>query len=81
MLPDPISRLQLAQQEIDKIFGAGYAAANPTLVAAVMASAASDWAAATVAAGLRDLARAWLAGDDAMPADSIARPAAILRPR
>jgi hypothetical protein len=33
---DPISRLQLAQQEIDKVFGGGHAAAHPELVAAVL---------------------------------------------
>jgi hypothetical protein len=31
-MPDPISRLQLAQEEIDRVFGAGYAAAHPDVL-------------------------------------------------
>jgi hypothetical protein len=46
---DPISRLQLARQEIDRVFGPGHAAANPQLVAAVMAAASRDYAAQLVA--------------------------------
>lgn len=41
-MSDPISRLQLARQEIDHTFGDGYAAAHPELVAVVMQSASSD---------------------------------------
>lgn len=37
--------LQRARGEIDKQFGVGFAEANPTLVAAFMATAASDLAA------------------------------------
>jgi hypothetical protein len=48
--------------------------ANPDLVGIVVASAASDWAAATVAAALRDLAAAWLVGDDALPQSAPRRP-------
>lgn len=44
-MSDPISRLQLARQEIDRTFGDGYAAAPPELVAVVMQSASSDYAA------------------------------------
>jgi hypothetical protein len=83
MLPDPVSRLELAQQEIDKTFGPNYAASHPELVAAVMASAASDWAAATVAAAIRDLAAAWLVGDadPLLPQSAPGARPAILRPR
>jgi hypothetical protein len=47
MSGDPISRLEVVTREIDRVFGDGYAAAHPELVAAVMHSAASDWAAAS----------------------------------
>jgi hypothetical protein len=57
-MSDPISRLQLAQQEIDKTFGAGFAREHPEVVCAVMASAASDYAALTLARSLREIAAA-----------------------
>jgi hypothetical protein len=34
-MSDPVSRLQLSRQEIDGVFGEGYAAAHPELVAVV----------------------------------------------
>jgi hypothetical protein len=46
---DPISRLEVVQREIDRCFGDGHAAANPQLVAAVLAAASSDWAATLIA--------------------------------
>jgi hypothetical protein len=39
-MPDPVSRLQLAREEIDKLFGDGYAPAHPELVAIVVQIAA-----------------------------------------
>jgi hypothetical protein len=39
---DPISRLQLARNEIDRVFGAGYAAQHPEVVAAVTAQASAS---------------------------------------
>jgi hypothetical protein len=45
-MPDPVSRLAMVRSEVDRLFGDGYAQRNPELVASVMASAASDWAAA-----------------------------------
>jgi hypothetical protein len=42
MSHDPISRLQLAHDEIDRVFGQGYAAANPDVVASVILSASMD---------------------------------------
>ena len=51
-MPDPVSRLQLAQAEIDKTFGSNYAREHPEVVSAVMISAALDWAAMTIAAAL-----------------------------
>ena len=38
-MPDPVSRLQVAQAEIDRVLGDGYARANPQVVSAVMISA------------------------------------------
>ena len=41
-MSDPISRLEVVRREIDRVFGDGYAAAHPELVAVVMQTAASD---------------------------------------
>ena len=38
-MPDPISRLQMAQTEIDKTFGSNYAREHPEVVSAVMIAA------------------------------------------
>jgi len=63
-MSDPISRLQLARQEIDRVFGDGYAAAHPELAAVVVQTAASDWAAARLAVAIERVAQALLVGDD-----------------
>ena len=42
-MPDPVSRLQLAQAEIDKTFGSNYAREHPEVVSAVMIAASLDW--------------------------------------
>ena len=39
-MSDPISRLDVVQREIDRVFGDGYAAAHPDVVTAVLQSAA-----------------------------------------
>jgi hypothetical protein len=65
-LSDPISRLEVVRSEIDRVFGAGHAAANPQLVAVVMQSAASDWAAARLAAAIERVAEALLV-EEAQP--------------
>jgi hypothetical protein len=57
-MSDPISRLEVVQREIDRAFGDGYAAAHPELVAIVMQSAASDYAAPAIARGLQSIAAA-----------------------
>ena len=79
---DPMSRLQLAQTEIDRVFGAGFAQANPGLVAAVMTSAASDYAAAHIADALGHSAR--LVADalvlDIPATDVIVRQPKLMRP-
>jgi hypothetical protein len=51
-MSDPISRLEFARDEIDRVFGPGYAAEHPDVVSAVMISASLDWAATTIAAAL-----------------------------
>ena len=47
-------RLQFARDEIDRVFGEGYATAHPDVVAAVMLSASLDWAAQHLAEAVRD---------------------------
>ena len=76
-MSDPISRLQLARQEIDRTFGDGYAAANPELVAAVMQSAASDYAAQLIGSAIEHVAEALLVEEEA----SIMQPRELLRVR
>ena len=51
-MSDPISRLEFARQEIDRVFGSGHAEQHPEVVVAVMQTAASDWAASRVAEAL-----------------------------
>jgi hypothetical protein len=65
MSTDPISRLQLAQQEIDKTFGVGFAEQHPEIVVVVVQSAASDWAAARLGAAIERVAEALLAEEEA----------------
>ena len=60
----PISRLQLAEQEIDRTFGHGYAAAHPELVAVVMQSAASDYATQLVARAIEHVSQALLVEEE-----------------
>ena len=55
MASDPVSRLQFARDEIDRVLGPGYAAAHPEVVIAVMQSAASDYAALAIARALQDV--------------------------
>jgi hypothetical protein len=60
-MSDPISRLEVVQREIDRVFGDGYAAAHPDVVTAVVQSAASDWAATRLAVAIERVAEALLA--------------------
>ena len=73
----PVSRLQLAQSEIDRVFGPGFAQANPALVAAVMSSAASDYAATCIADALGRSAHLLA---DALAADAVIRQPRLMRP-
>ena len=66
-MPDPVSRLEMVRSEVDRLFGDGFAAAHPELVAATMASAASDWAAARLASAIEQVAVALLAEEQSAP--------------
>jgi hypothetical protein len=77
MSSDPISRLQLARQEIDRVFGDGYAAAHPDVLVVTVQTAASDWAAARLAVAIERVAQALLVDDESshtiMPAHELLR--------
>jgi hypothetical protein len=77
----PVSRLQLSRQEIDGVLDDGYAAQHPEVVAAVMQSAASDFAACMVAKALQDVADALLTTEES-PANGpgLVRAQALVRP-
>jgi hypothetical protein len=64
-MPDPISRLEVCQREVDRVFGDGHAARNPQLVAAIMQSAASDWAATRLAVAIERVAEALVIEEEA----------------
>ena len=57
-MSDPISRLEFARQEIDRVFGSGHARQHPEVVVAVMQTAASDWAASRLAVAIERVAAA-----------------------
>ena len=57
-MPDPVSRLEFAREEIDRVFGSGHAREHPEVVVAVMQTAASDWAAARLAVAIERVAAA-----------------------
>ena len=57
-MSDPISRLELAREEIDRMFGNGHARQHPEVVVAVMQTAASDWAASRLAVAIERVAAA-----------------------
>ena len=72
-------RLQTAQQKIDARFGADYARAHPEVLVVVVQSAASDWAAARLAAAIEHVAEALLVEEEAQQHIVTARE--LLRPR
>ena len=57
-MSDPISRLEFAREEIDRVFGSGHAEQLPKVVVAVMQTAASDWAASRLAVAIERVAAA-----------------------
>ena len=80
-MSDPISRLEVVRREIDRVFGDGYAAAHPELVAVVMQTAASDWAASRLAVAIERVAVALLAEDEEMQNGAgIVRATTVMRP-
>jgi hypothetical protein len=74
-MPDPLARLQSARDEIDRVFGSGYAQANPDVVSAVMISASLDFHGLIISRALEGVAGA-LFEDEVVPA---VRRAGILR--
>jgi hypothetical protein len=75
-MSDPLSRLEVVQREVDRCFGGGFAAANPQLVAAVLAAASSDFAATLIARSLQDIAAALVEEEPQriLPAHELLRP-------
>jgi hypothetical protein len=78
-MPDPLDRLNLAQQKIDELFGADYARAHPEVLVVVVQSAASDWAAARLATAIERVAEALLVEEEEetqriVPARELLRP-------
>jgi hypothetical protein len=65
-MPDPIARLQFAREEIDRVFGEGYATSHPDVVAAVMQLAAVDYAAQLLAGAIVQVAAALTEDADAL---------------
>jgi hypothetical protein len=76
------SRLELARDEVDRVFGEGYAAAHPQMVLAVMNTAATDWAARLLGAALEDIAAALVEGGVGLSgtAGLVAPPRGLVRP-
>jgi hypothetical protein len=75
------SRLELARDEVDRVFGEGYAAAHPQMVLAVMNTAATDWAARVITAGLQDIAVALVEGGVELPGNAgLVAARSIVRP-
>jgi hypothetical protein len=60
MADDPLSRLEFAKGEIDRLFGSGFSRDHPELTAAVMLSASLDFHGLTLARAVRDVAVALL---------------------
>jgi hypothetical protein len=67
---DPITRLEFARGEIDRMFGRGYSRDHPDLTAAVMLSASLDFHGLTLARAVRDVAIALL--EDSSPPEMTA---------
>ena len=64
------------------LFGADYARSHPEVVVVVVQSAASDWAAARLAAAIERVAEALLAEDEPVPQNGpgILRAHGVMRP-
>ena len=83
-MPDPLDRLQTAQQKIDALFGVNYAREHPEVLVVVVQSAASDWAAQRLGVAIERVAEALLVEDEPAPGRresvSIVRAHEVLRP-
>jgi hypothetical protein len=80
-MPDPIARLEFCRQEVDRVFGAGHAAANPELVSTIMLTAALDFAAIRLSAAIEQVALV-LSEPETMPDNTpIVRASSLLHPR
>ena len=83
-MADPISRVELAQRELDRVFGANYARSHPEVLAAVVQSASMDYAAHLLARAIADIAHALVVddGDNGSMVDHglVRAPASLLRP-
>jgi hypothetical protein len=79
-MPDPIARLEFCRQEVDRVFGAGHAAAHPELVATIMLTAALDFAAIRLSAAIEQVAL--VLSEPEMPDTTpIVRASSLLQPR
>jgi hypothetical protein len=78
-MTDPLSRVEVVQREIDRVFDPGYAAAHPDVVSAVVQSDASDWAATRLAIAIERVAAALLVEKETQQHLVLARE--LLRPR
>jgi hypothetical protein len=78
-MPDALDRLQMARDEINKTFGAGFAENHPEVVVAVVQSAASDWAAARLAVAIERVAEALLVEEET--SEVIMPPRELVLPR
>ncbi|OLB68814.1 MAG: hypothetical protein AUI16_30820 [Alphaproteobacteria bacterium 13_2_20CM_2_64_7] len=76
------SRLELARDEVDRVFGDGMAAAHPELVVAIVQAASSDWAARVICAALEDIAGALVEGGVELPGNAglVAARSTLVRP-
>jgi hypothetical protein len=79
MLDDnPISRLEFAKDEIDRVFGRGHSRDHPEVVNTVMLSASLDFLGLTIARGMREITVALLE-DAPPPGDGLFRPHTNMR--
>jgi hypothetical protein len=80
-MPDPIARLELCRQEVDRVFGVGHAAAHPDLVSTMMLTTALDFAAIRLSAAIEQVALV-LSEPEVDAGDvAIVRASSLLHPR
>ena len=74
------SRLELARDEVDRVFGDDHAAAHPELIVAIVQAASSDWAARVICAALEDIAGALVEGSVELGNAGLVAARSIVRP-